>query len=225
MTLKAQLSPAVRAKLTRERVIGAALQLMDDEGLEAVTMRALARELGVEAMSLYNHVHDKEDLMNGIIERVMEGFRRPSQRDHWLEAAREAGREWRRLLKAHPPMIQLLAEHSKPMTTSAALDCVECAVEPLMRAGLTPLEAANAFHAFGGYIFGFVLMETRQTFGGPGDEGLTPESMQALIPDVERLPNVVAVFPHMCTTDVEEQFEFGLDLLLMGLQAKLATKG
>lgn len=225
MTLKAQPSPALRAKLTRERVIDSALQLMDEEGLHALTMRALARKLGVEAMSLYNHVHDKEDLMDGVIERVMEGFRRPSQRDKWLEAAREAGREWRRLLKAHPPMIQLLAEHSKPMTTLAALDCVECAVEPLMRAGLTPREAADAFHAFGGYIFGFVLMETRQTFGGPGGEGATPESIQALIPDIGRLPNVAAVFPHMCPSDVEEQFEFGLDLLLMGLQAKLAAKG
>lgn len=225
MTPKAQPSPGVRLKLTRERVIEAALQLMDAEGLEAVTMRAVARELGVEAMSLYNHVNDKDDLMDGIIDLAMKGFRQPTPRDHWLEAARDAGREWRRLLKAHPSMIQLLAEHSKPMTTGAALDCVECAVGPLIRAGLTPREAANAFHTFGGYIFGFVLMETRQTFGGPGGEGATPESVRALIPDVERLPNVAAVFPHMCTTDVEEQFEFGLDLLLMGLQSKLATKG
>jgi AcrR family transcriptional regulator len=224
MTLKAQPNPAIRLKLTRDRVIEAALQLMDEEGLEAVTMRAVARVLGVEAMSLYNHVHDKEDLMDGIIDLVMKGFRPPSHRDDWLEAAREAVREWRRLLKAHPPMIQLLAEHSKPMTTLAALDCVECALEPLMRAGLTPREAANAFHTFGGYIFGFVLMETRQTFGGPEGEGATPESLRALISDVQRLPTVAAVFPDMCSTDAEEQFEFGLDLLLMGLQAKIAAK-
>lgn len=224
MTLKTQHSEAVRAKLTRDRVTGAALALMDAEGLEAVTMRAVARELGVEAMSLYNHVHDKEDLMDGIIDLVMKGFRPPAHQDQWLEAARQAGHEWRRLLKAHPAIIQLLAERSKPMTTLAALDCIECAVEPLMRAGLTPHEAANAFHTFGGYIFGFVLMETRQTFGGPEDERTTPESLRVLFPDIERLPTVAAVFPDMCSTNAEEQFEFGLDLLLMGIQAKIAAK-
>jgi AcrR family transcriptional regulator len=222
MTLKEQPSPPVRTKLTRERVVDAALALMDTDGLEAVTMRAVARELGVEAMSLYNHVRDKEDLMDAIIERVMEGFRRPTRRDDWVEAAREAGREWRRLLKAHPPMIQLLADHSKPMTTPAALHCVESALDPLIRAGFTPREAANAFQTFGGYIFGFVLMETRQTFGSESDD-TTAESLRAL-PDVDLFPNVAAVFPEMCTSDAEEPFEFGLDLLLSGLQAKLASK-
>lgn len=224
MVLKAQPDPHVRLKLTRERVIEAALQLMDDEGLEAVTMRAVARELGVEAMSLYNHVRDKEDLMDGIIDLVMKGFRPPRHRDRWIEAAREAGREWRRLLKAHPPMIQLLAEQSKPMTTLAALDCVECALEPLMRAGLTPREVADAFQAFGGYIFGFVLMETRQTFGRPVGADTTPDPAQPFIQDVERLPTVASVFPYMCSTDIEQQFEFGLDLLLLGLETKIAGK-
>jgi AcrR family transcriptional regulator len=186
-------------------------------------MRAVARELGVEAMSLYNHVRDKEDLLEAIIERVMEGFRRPTQRDDWVEAAREAGREWRRLLKAHPPMIQLLADHSKPMTTLAALHCVESALDPLIRAGCTAREAANAFNTFGGYIFGFVLMETRQTFG-PGADNADLASLRTLVPDIDRLPNVAAVFPEMCTSDAEERFEFGLDLLLAGLQAKLASK-
>jgi AcrR family transcriptional regulator len=222
MTLKAQPSPPIRTKLTRRRVLEAALALMDSQGLEAVTMRAVARELGVEAMSLYNHVRDKEDLLDGITELVMEGFRPPTHRDNWLDAAREAGHEWRRLLKAHPSMIQLLAEHSKPMTSLAAMDCMECALEPLIRAGLTPHDAANAFHTFGGYIFGFVLMETRQTFGGPANGTAIPDALD-LIPDLDRLPSVASVFPEMCKSDADEQFKFGLELLLLGLQAKLAT--
>ena len=225
MTLETELTQKIRGKLNRVRVIDAALQLMDEQGLEAVTMRAVARDLGVEAMSLYNHVHDKEDLMDGVIERVMEGFRRPEPREEWLEAARDAGREWRRLLKAHPPMIQLLAEHSKPMTTTATLECMECALSPMLRAGLTPREAADAFQTFGGYIFGFVLMETRGTFSGPESGDITPESLNAIVPDIDRLPNVAAVFPEMCATDPDAQFEFGLDLLLAGLQAKVAGRG
>jgi AcrR family transcriptional regulator len=224
MTFTTEQNAKTRSKLTRERVVDAALELMDAEGLEAVTMRAVARELGVEAMSLYNHVRDKEDLLDAVIERVMQGFRKPVHRELWVDAARDAAREWRRLLKAHPPMIQLLADHSKPMTTLAALDCVEAALEPLIRAGLTAREAADAFHAFGGYIFGFVLMETRQTFGGPDAEAMTPEALRGLIPEAARLPTVATVFPEMCSSNADEQFEFGLELFLLGLQSRLAAR-
>ena len=83
-----------REKLSRDRVIETALALMDDEGLEAVTMRRVGRELGVEAMSLYNHVEDKEDLLDGICEHVMSGFRFPEPSDDWaenVEGARAVG--------------------------------------------------------------------------------------------------------------------------------------
>lgn len=225
MTLTEQPNAAARIKLSRERVVATALDLMDREGLEAVTMRAVARELGVEAMSLYNHVKDKEDLMDGIIDAVMSEFRPPVHRDDWREATRHAGREWRRILRTHPPMIRLLADHSKPMTTASAMECVGHAIEPLLRSGLDPREAADAFHTFGGYIFGFVLMETRQTFGGPLADAVTPESVEALTPDRDLLPSLAAVLPQMCASTDEERFEFGLDLLIAGLEAKIAGKG
>src|SRR5512134_389303 len=91
-----------REPLTRERVIEAALRIMDAEGLEAVTMRRIGRELGVEAMSLYNHVRDKDDILDGISDAVMSQFEMPSATKDWSKDARAMAREWRRLLGLHP---------------------------------------------------------------------------------------------------------------------------
>ena len=92
-----------REPLTRERVVEAALRVMDEEGLDAVSMRRVAREVGVEAMSLYHHVEDKEDLLDGICEHVMAGFEFPDPVEDWAENCRRGARAWRRLLQAHPP--------------------------------------------------------------------------------------------------------------------------
>src|SRR5438093_11382630 len=89
-----------RQPLTRQRIVRAALRVMDQEGLEAVTMRRIGRELGVEAMSLYNHVRDKEDILDSICEEVVAEFN-PSPIDDWREALREGAREYRQLLLTH----------------------------------------------------------------------------------------------------------------------------
>ena len=104
-----------RERLSRDRIIEAALRVMDGEGLEAVTMRRIGRELGVEAMSLYNHVEDKDDILEGVTERVMNEFEFPRSTGDWAEDAREMAREWRRLLGLHPSVCQLLAERHKPL--------------------------------------------------------------------------------------------------------------
>src|ERR671911_311150 len=104
-----------RAPLTRRRILEAAVRIMDADGLDAVTMRRLGRELGVEAMSLYNHVQDKDDILEGVTERVMNEFEFPPSAGHWAEDARAMSREWRRLLGLHPSVCQLLAERHKPL--------------------------------------------------------------------------------------------------------------
>src|SRR5437773_696462 len=81
-----------REKLTRERIVEAALQVMDAEGLEAVSMRRVAREVGVEAMSLYHYVKDKDDLLAGICDRVMADFEFPDDTGEWNDRARAGAR-------------------------------------------------------------------------------------------------------------------------------------
>ena len=223
MQTKAALTPRSREPLTRERIVIAALKVMDQESLDAVSMRRVGRELGVEAMSLYNHVRDKEDLLDGISEQVMSEFRTPQDTSDWVAASRASIREWRRLLKAHPQVIQVFAERHKPMESISSLRPMEFALACLRGIGLSPEEAGEAFHAIGGYIFGFVLMETREMFGGPGST-MTPEELRASIP-ADQLPNVAACFPAMCAIDPDEQFEFGLDLLMRGLLAGIDSPG
>src|SRR3990170_2509500 len=118
-----------REPLTRRRVIATALRLMDEEGIEALSMRRIGRELGVEAMSLYNHVKDKEDILDGITELVMTEFEFPEPHQDWRETVLETARAWRRMLKAHPKVLTLLSERKHPMESIEAflpMDSIGC---------------------------------------------------------------------------------------------------
>jgi AcrR family transcriptional regulator len=211
-----------RDPLTRERIVEAALGLMDAEGLEAVSMRRVGRELGVEAMSLYNHVRDKEDILSGVIEAVMAEFEFPDERDaSWVERGRGAARAWRRLLKAHPNVITLMSEQRKPMTSLRALRPMEHAIETLRSSGLSDEEAVKAFRAFGGYIQGFVLAEVANMFGGDEVE-VPPEDVSAMLP-LGELPNLEASLPYLFRCDFDEAFEYGLDLMIRGIEATVAA--
>jgi TetR/AcrR family tetracycline transcriptional repressor len=208
-----------RETLTRDRVIEAALRVMDDEGLEAVTMRRIAREVGVEAMSLYHHVEDKEDLLDGICERVMAGFEFPEPVEDWAENCRRGARAWRRILQQHPAVMRLFAEQRGPIRSIDSMRPMEFALRLLRDAGLSDRDTAQAFHAFGGYIQGFVMMELGSIAGGSDEAHLKAhaELAAALPGEFEAL---VAVSPHFAGCDADEQFEFGLDLLIRGLESK-----
>jgi AcrR family transcriptional regulator len=212
--------PPRRDRLTRARVIEAALEIMDAEGVDAVTMRRIGRELGVEAMSLYNHVRDKEDILDGITELVMSRFEFPPMTDDWARDARAMAGAWRRLLGQHPGVMQLLAERHKPLEGLAAFRPMEAALELFRRGGLSPREAAQAFNAFGGYLMGFVMMEQGLMPGG-GHAGTRKEHdhdremVEAL--EAAGLRNVVECFQWFEECPTDEQFEFGLDLLIRGL--------
>jgi AcrR family transcriptional regulator len=216
-----------RERLTRERILEAALRVMDSEGLEAVSMRRIAREVGVEAMSLYHHVADKEDLLQGICSHVMREFRIPEDDARpWSERARSGAREWRRVLKSHPNVVSLFAERSKPMTDLDALRPMDYALSLIMETGVGEREAVRVFHVFGGYIMGFVMMEVGRMFTAGALDADAPdaEAVARLFPAAE-LPSIAAALPHLADTDADEQFELGLDLLIIGLQARITARG
>src|SRR6266545_4523808 len=214
-----------REPLTRERIIRAALRIMDEEGLEAVSMRRIGRELGVEAMSLYNHVQDKEDILGSICETVLSEFRIPDA-GGWSEGARLAAREYRRLLLAHPTVITLMTERKRPFTAPESLRAYEFALEMFRTAGLSESDSVKAFHAFGGYILGFVTMELGLMVGGPEDaaHAWAHQEMARMLEAVD-LPRMREAMPHFMNCDQAEQFEFGLDLLIEGIRARIAVSG
>jgi AcrR family transcriptional regulator len=215
-------TPRRREPLTRERILRAALQVMDAEGLEAVTMRRLGRELGVEAMSLYNHVKDKEAILDGILETVMAEFEFPEETGDWEADVRAGVRAWRRLMIAHPTVIALFAESKHPASSPERLRPMEWAFEILGRGGLSEVEVVHAFRAFGGYIMGSVLNEVANPVPGMGDRDHRAEHEQlaGALPPTE-FPNLVRLLPLMAECDAEVDFEFGLDLLIAGLRAKV----
>jgi AcrR family transcriptional regulator len=209
-----------REPLTRERVIKAAMRVMDEEGLEAVSMRRVAREVGVEAMSLYHHVEDKEDLLDGICEHVMAEFDFPALGADWAENCRRGARAWRRLLQAHPAVMRLFAEQRGPVRTIDSMRPMEFALGILRGSGLSDRDTAQAFHAFGGYIQGFVMMELGSIAGGADEENVKMHAaLAASLPD--EFPTLQAVSRYFAECDLDEQFEFGLDLLIRGLEAKV----
>lgn len=218
---KAEATEPKREPLSRERILEAALAIMDAEGLEAVTMRRIGRELGVEAMSLYNHVHDKDDILAGITDLVMGEFDLAPSRGDWREDAKEAARAWRRMLARHPSVITLLVGRRKPLGSPQALRPMDAALEVLRRAGLDVRDSVQAFHAFGGYIMGFVLMEQGLLPGREaGDHLLEHEDLAAALVDGP-LPHLAEALPVMHECPSEEQFEFGLELMVQGLERRL----
>jgi AcrR family transcriptional regulator len=206
-----------RERLTRERVIDAAVAVMDTEGLDAVSMRRVAREVGVEAMSLYNHVRDKDDLLQGVCERIMSSFEFPDGGGDWVQRAKAGARSWRNLLRAHPDLVRLFAETHGPVPSSPeSLRPTEYALRMFHEAGLSDRDTVQAFHAFGGYIQGFVMMES----GSIKDRH--EEHFAGQIPE-EAFPTLAAVSRYWADCDPDEQFEFGLDLLIRGLRARVAA--
>jgi TetR/AcrR family tetracycline transcriptional repressor len=202
--------------LNRERIIDAAVHIMDTEGLEAVSMRRVAREVGVEAMSLYNHVRDKDDLLQGVIEHVMGHFDLPDEPTDgdWMGYGRQLAFGWRTLMRAHPSLIQLFAERKRAGASVDALRPMDAALLALRSAGLSEPDAVQAFHTIGSYIFGSVMMETGQMFGEQQQAGDFP------LLSAEELPSVAACLPYLSNCDFDEQFAFGLDLMLEGIKAK-----
>jgi len=219
--MAARVESKPRVRLTRDRVIEAALAVMDRDGLDAVTMRRVGRDLGVEAMSLYNHVRDKEDLLDGIREYVLSQFLDPGTEGPWEERARRAARSWRQVLREHPSMVALISESKGPNITPGSIRPAEVALRLLRELGLSDEDAVKAFCAVGGYIVGFVLFEigmmhTTDT-GSP-----TAGQLAAAIP-ADECPCFVSSLPYLVQGDADERFEFGLDLLIEGLRTMAAS--
>jgi AcrR family transcriptional regulator len=209
---------ANRERLTRERIVEAALRVMDAEGLEAVSMRRVAREVGVEAMSLYHHVRDKDDLLQGICNEVMSSFQFPGTSGDWVERAKAGARAWRRLLQEHPDVMRLFAETHGPLPLAVdSLRPTEFALGLFKEAGLSDRDTVQAFHSFGGYIQGFVMME-----GGSIKDARHGEHFAEAEISPDAFPVLTAVSRYWGECEPDEQFEFGLDLLVRGLQARVA---
>ena len=195
-----------RPRLNRDAVLAAALRIIDEGGLEACTMRAVAAELGVEAMSLYWHVPNKDALLDGVIELMLGEIEQESLLDgDWSRSLGGFARTFRQVVLRHRNALPLLA--SRPLGAYAAAGrMTEQGIASLERAGFDRTTAIRAARTVTRYVMGFTLAER-----SPVPEAAPPTSSPAL----DELLAAVA------GDDPEELFEFGLETLIAGLGARL----
>ncbi|HEX2074429.1 MAG TPA: TetR/AcrR family transcriptional regulator [Geodermatophilus sp.] len=221
MTSPARPTGERRAPLTRERILEAAVALADESGIESLSMRKLGSAMGVEAMSLYNHVANKDDLLDGMIDVVFAEIDLPSAEDHWRTSMRERAISVRRVLSRHRWAIGLMESRTSPGL--ATLRHHDAVLGCLRAGGFTVAQAAHAFSALDSYVYGFALQEKGLPFDTPEETAELAQVMLAQFP--------ADTYPHLFEFTAEhvmkpgydygDEFEFGLDLILDGLERLL----
>jgi AcrR family transcriptional regulator len=207
-----------RTRLSRERVLQAAITLADESGIQALSMRRLAKELGVEAMSLYNHVANKNDILDGIVDIVMREIEIPSNGVDWKESLRQSAISAYEAFMRHPWACSL--HMSTPRVSDARMLWMEGVLRTLREAGFSPEMTHHAYHALDSHITGFTLWVVNLPFDS--HEELV-EMAETFLPQisVDEYPYVIEhAQQHMGEPDPDEpsEFEFGLELILDGLE-------
>jgi AcrR family transcriptional regulator len=207
-----------RQPLNRERVLQAGLQLADEAGLESLSMRRLGQVLGVEAMSLYNHVASKEDLLDGLADIAIEEIEMPSEALDWKEAMRRRAISVRDMLVRHPWASSVIESRTKPSPARSRYP--EQVVAILRRAGFSPVMALHAFFILDSYIYGFVVQEENMPSGTPEQLAEMAGSILSALPAREYpyLHEIVVDHVMKAGFSYGDEFAFGLDLILDGLE-------
>ena len=206
-----------RTPLSRQRVLHTAVALADESGIGALSMRKLGEALGVEAMSLYNHVANKSDLLDGMIDVVFSEIDMPSGTTDWRAAMRQRALSTRAVLARHRWAIGLMESRRSP--GPATLRHHDGVIGMLREGGFSVELAAHAFSALDSYIYGFALQEASLPFeSGEQTAELAQEIMSQFAADE---------YPHLTELTVQHvlqpgydygnEFAFGLDLILDGL--------
>lgn len=209
-----------RVPLTRERVLREALRVADEGGIGALSMRRLGQLLGVEAMSLYKHVADKEDLLDGIADLVMAEIEPPVTDPDWRAAIRRSAISAHDALRTHPwagPVIE-----SRLHPGPARLRYLDAVIGVLRAAGFSLPMVANVFMALDSHIYGFTMQEQNVPFAmedAPQVVAMLARTIFADYPHVFAMAELAAAGGKSIPVD----FEFGLDLLLDGLERLRAT--
>jgi AcrR family transcriptional regulator len=218
-------TPASRTSvpLTREVVLSVALEIIDDEGADRLTMRRLGQALGRDPMALYRYASNKNALLDGVVELVMGQIRLDPSDPDWAGQLRAFARSFRDIAIAHPHVVPLLV--TRPLATPLALRPLgtlrplEDTLELLTRAGFSDVEALHVYRSFQGLLYGHVLNELQELVDNP------EETDDLLRLGLHRLP--ISDFPllrglasTLADYDGAAELEMGLDILIDGLRSK-----
>lgn len=217
--------PAADAGLSRERMVAEALRIADREGVDGLSMRRLAAELGAGAMSLYHYVANKDELLDAMIDVVFGEIELPPEDDDWQDAMRRRSRSARDVLARHPWAIALMESRTTP--GPANLRHREAVTARLRRAGFSVVMATHANWLLDSYVYGFALQMASLPFDGADElAGMTDDVYLPQIPASE--------FPYLHESAAEllaagydpaQEFDVGLDLVLGALEQLRAAPG
>ena len=209
-------TPTRREALSRERILRAALSIVDREGLDAISMRRVGEELGVEAMSLYNHVANKAAMLDGIFEIVLAELPPAKGSKSWALSLRERARALHEALRAHPNALPLFS--TRPAVTLASIAHVEGVLDELRKAGFSVDEALSALQVLVAFVVGHTVSTHSPRLPGEQSHPRYEDLKELEFPRVREAARVLA------DHDVEKEFEFGLDAMLLGFEARHGGK-
>ena len=210
-----------RTPLTRERVLRVAIELADRDGLEALSMRKLGQELGVDAMALYRHVRSKDDLYDGIIERIVGEIERPDAGGDWKTALREQVMAARAVMLRHPWARRVF--EARGTGGLAVIDYIESILGILQGGGFSIDLAHHTLHVLDSRIFGFnqdLFDDSGRAEPSPDVAEMFGPAMAARFPRVTELAMSVSHEGVLGRCDDDVEFAFGLDLILDGLDRR-----
>jgi AcrR family transcriptional regulator len=210
--------PAKKPGLTRDRITEAALALANAGGVESLSMRALAKELGVEAMSLYNHIRNKDDLLDAVVDTVVGRIDLPGINNNWQNELRRRAYSMREVFLANPWVPPLIVGRINVGPNMLALN--NATLGCLYAAGFSYVQADHAMNALDSLIYGFHLLERSL----PVEPENYAEAASSYLPaiDVDRYPHFCALGQLVAegSYDGVNHMAFGLDLLLQALETQ-----
>jgi len=198
-----------RLVLNPDVIFRAALRLVDQDGVDALTMRRLAADLGVAPMSLYGHVPNKDDLLLGVVDVATAEMTLPPPGTEPWEALRSITRDFRRVALLHPNLVPLIT--TRPPGGTEGLRILEAALDALARAGIAPPLRARAYRLLSSFAIGFVVLESGGYFRPvePGTAVAAPAP-----PDSAAMARIAETAPYLASWDSDEEFEAGMEAVI-----------
>jgi AcrR family transcriptional regulator len=218
MAIRAVPKARSRSRLSRERVLRAAITHADAGGIEALTMRTLAEELGVAPMALYRHIANKDDLVDAMVDVVFSEVDLPASTAGWKTAMRQRAISAREVLSRHRWAIGLMESRTNPGPGN--LRHHDAVIGTLRAAGFTTEMAAHAYSLVDSYIYGFALTQMNLPFDTSAEVAEVAQNMLQPFP-VNEYPNLVEFITEHAMKpgyDYGDEFVYGLDVILDGLE-------
>jgi AcrR family transcriptional regulator len=214
--------------ITRDDVLRTALDIIDSDGVDGLSMRRLGRVLGRDPMTLYRFADTKTALLDGVVELVLSDLTVDATDDDWQSQLRQVARRFRAIAVAHPHVVPLIV--TRPLATPLALRPhgtlrpLEATLTLLVRSGFRDVDALHIYRLFFGFLEGHVLNELQELVDNPEEtDDLLRLGLHRL--PIKEFPLLRGLAPALASYDGAAELERGLDILLSGLQAQLAPTG